>query len=75
MSAAYMLYLYWRVIFGELVKPTLQTIKDLSLREVAQRVRALQPAESVFAPVRIVGREHNEALFGQPRGEPPVVPE
>ena len=35
LSACYMLYLYWRVIFGELVKPTLQTIKDLSLREVA----------------------------------------
>jgi NADH-quinone oxidoreductase subunit M len=35
LSAAYMLYLYWRVIFGALVKPTLQTIADLSLREVA----------------------------------------
>jgi NADH-quinone oxidoreductase subunit M len=33
LSAAYMLYLYWRVIFGELVKPALQTIKDLTLRE------------------------------------------
>ena len=35
LSAAYMLYLYWRVIFGELLKPALQAIKDLSLREVA----------------------------------------
>jgi NADH-quinone oxidoreductase subunit M len=35
LSAAYMLYLYWRVIFGELVKPALQSIKDLSLREAA----------------------------------------
>jgi NADH-quinone oxidoreductase subunit M len=35
LSAAYMLYLYWRVIFGELVKPALMTIKDLSLREFA----------------------------------------
>jgi NADH-quinone oxidoreductase subunit M len=35
LSAAYMLYLYWRVIFGELVKPSLQAIKDLSLREAA----------------------------------------
>ena len=35
LSACYMLYLYWRVIFGELVKPALATIKDLSLREVA----------------------------------------
>jgi len=34
-SAAYMLYLYWRVIFGRLVKPSLQAIKDLSLREIA----------------------------------------
>jgi NADH-quinone oxidoreductase subunit M len=35
LSAAYMLYLYWRVIFGKLVKPALMTITDLSLREVA----------------------------------------
>ena len=35
LSAAYMLYLYARVIFGKLVKPALQTIKDLSAREVA----------------------------------------
>jgi len=35
LSACYMLYLYWRVVFGELVKPALRTIKDLSLREVA----------------------------------------
>jgi len=35
LSAAYMLYMYWRVIFGELVKPALMGIKDLSLREAA----------------------------------------
>ncbi len=35
LSACYMLYLYWRVIFGELVKPALRTIKDLSFREAA----------------------------------------
>ena len=35
LSATYMLYMYWRVIFGELVKPALQAIKDLSLREAA----------------------------------------
>jgi NADH-quinone oxidoreductase subunit M len=35
LSAVYMLYLYWRVIFGRLVKPALQTIQDLSLREFA----------------------------------------
>ncbi len=35
LSAAYMLYLYRRVVFGKLVKPGLQTIQDLSLREVA----------------------------------------
>ncbi len=34
-AAAYMLYLYWRVVFGRLVKPGLQAIKDLSPREVA----------------------------------------
>jgi NADH-quinone oxidoreductase subunit M len=35
LSAAYMLYLYGRVIFGALVKPSLQAIQDLSLREIA----------------------------------------
>ncbi len=35
LSAAYALWLYRRVIFGALVKPSLQTIQDLSLREVA----------------------------------------
>ncbi len=35
LSAAYMLYLYRRVVFGKLVKPALQTIQDLSWREVA----------------------------------------
>ncbi|HEX2593484.1 MAG TPA: NADH-quinone oxidoreductase subunit M, partial [Rhizomicrobium sp.] len=35
LSAAYALYLYRRIIFGKLVKPGLQTIQDLSLREVA----------------------------------------
>ncbi len=35
LSAAYMLYLYWRVIFGRLVKPSLQAIQDLSAREIA----------------------------------------
>jgi len=35
LSAAYMLYLYWRVIFGKLVKPGLQAIQDLSAREIA----------------------------------------
>ena len=35
LSAAYALFLYRRIIFGALVKPTLQTIQDLSLREIA----------------------------------------
>jgi NADH-quinone oxidoreductase subunit M len=35
LSAAYALYLYRRIIFGALVKPSLQTIQDLSAREVA----------------------------------------
>ncbi len=35
LSAAYALYLYRRVVFGELVKPALMTIKDLSPREFA----------------------------------------
>ena len=33
-SAAYALWLYRRVIFGELVKPTLKAIQDLSYREI-----------------------------------------
>jgi len=35
LSAAYALYLYRRVVFGDLVKPALKTIQDLSLREIA----------------------------------------
>jgi NADH-quinone oxidoreductase subunit M len=35
LSAAYALYLYRRTIFGALVKPSLQTIRDLSAREIA----------------------------------------
>ncbi|MEI9993294.1 MAG: NADH-quinone oxidoreductase subunit M [Rhizomicrobium sp.] len=35
LSAAYALYVYRRVVFGELVKPALQTIKDLNAREIA----------------------------------------
>ena len=38
LSAAYMLYLYRRIIFGALVKPALKTIQDLSLREIATLV-------------------------------------
>ncbi|HSM97302.1 MAG TPA: NADH-quinone oxidoreductase subunit M [Rhizomicrobium sp.] len=34
-SAAYMLYLYWRIIYGKLVKPGLQAIQDLTAREIA----------------------------------------
>jgi len=34
LSAAYALYLYWRVIFGKLEKENLKTILDLSPREV-----------------------------------------
>jgi NADH-quinone oxidoreductase subunit M len=35
LSAAYALFLYRRIIFGALVKPSLQTIQDLSAREIA----------------------------------------
>src|SRR6201999_1066702 len=35
LSAAYALFLYRRIVFGELVKPALMTIQDLSMREVA----------------------------------------
>jgi NADH-quinone oxidoreductase subunit M len=35
LSAAYALYLYRRVIFGELVKPALQTITDMGPREIS----------------------------------------
>jgi NADH-quinone oxidoreductase subunit M len=35
LSAAYALFLYRRIIFGALVKPSLQVIQDLTAREVA----------------------------------------
>ena len=35
LSAAYALFLYRRIIFGELVKPALMTITDLTPREIA----------------------------------------
>ena len=35
LSAAYALYLYRRVVFGKLEKPSLQSLTDLSAREVA----------------------------------------
>jgi len=35
LSAAYALFLYRRIIFGALVKPSLQAIQDLTAREVA----------------------------------------
>jgi len=33
LGAAYMLYLYWRVMFGKLEKPDLLKLKDLDARE------------------------------------------
>ncbi len=35
LSAAYALYLYWRVVFGKLEKPSLKDLLDLSPREFA----------------------------------------
>ena len=35
LSAAYALFLYRRIIFGALVKPALQTMQDLTAREIA----------------------------------------
>ncbi|HEU4960093.1 MAG TPA: NADH-quinone oxidoreductase subunit M [Sphingomonas sp.] len=35
LGAAYMLYLYWRIAFGELVHEDVKLMPDLSLREVA----------------------------------------
>ncbi len=43
LGAAYMLWLYRRIIFGELVKPDLMRMKDLNPREVA-----------IFAPLVIL---------------------
>ena len=43
LGAAYMLYLYRRIIFGKLVKDELITIKDMSIREIA-----------IFAPLIIL---------------------
>jgi NADH-quinone oxidoreductase subunit M len=73
LSVCYMLYLYWRLIFGELVKPVLQTIKDLSLREAvilgplvaATLIMGLYP-KFVFditgASVANLIRQHNAAV-------------
>ena len=47
LSAAYALYLYRRVIFGALEKPSLQDIADLSYREVAG-VRAAGAADDLL---------------------------
>lgn len=35
LSAAYALFLYRRIVFGALVKPSLQTMQDLTAREIA----------------------------------------
>ncbi len=43
LGAAYMLWLYWRVIFGALTKASLKNITDLSLRE-----------KLIFAPLIVV---------------------
>jgi len=43
LGAAYMLYLYRRVIFGELTKENLKTILDVDAREVA-----------IFAPLLLI---------------------
>ena len=43
LGATYMLWLYRRVIFGELIKPDLMKMKDLSSREIA-----------IFAPLIIL---------------------
>ncbi len=41
LSAAYALWLYRKMVFGALVKPSLQTIKDLTLRECLMLVPLL----------------------------------
>src|SRR5690606_22525898 len=43
LGAAYMLYLYKRVVFGELTKPDVKSMKDLNLREIA-----------IFAPLIVL---------------------
>jgi len=43
LGAAYMLYLYRRVVFGELTKPDVKAMKDINLREV-----------SIFAPLVVL---------------------
>jgi NADH-quinone oxidoreductase subunit M len=74
LSAAYMLYLYRRVVFGALVKPSLQAIQDLTLREVAILVPLVlitiamgiypKPIFDVTSvSVANLIREHKEALL------------
>jgi NADH-quinone oxidoreductase subunit M len=84
LSAAYMLYLYWRVMLGELVKPALQTIKDLSWREavilvplvIATIVMGVYP-KFVFditgASVAHLVHQHRAAVAFDQGGGHPVV--
>ncbi|HKT14380.1 MAG TPA: NADH-quinone oxidoreductase subunit M [Allosphingosinicella sp.] len=59
LGAAYMLYLYWRVAYGKLVKPDVAAMPDLNLRELAMLVpiglvvlwMGVYP-ESFMAPMR-----------------------
>ena len=66
-SAVYALWLYRRVIFGQLVKPALKTIQDLSYREIgimAPLDRADDPARRLSrARARRGGRLGQEARF------------
>ena len=43
LGAAYMLFLYKRVVFGELTKPDVRSMKDINAREIA-----------IFAPLVVL---------------------
>ncbi len=68
LSAGYALYLYRRMIFGELVKPSLQTITDMGPREIAimAPLLALTILFGVYpAPILDVTRASVKSLVAQ----------
>ncbi|GAB4119335.1 MAG: NADH-quinone oxidoreductase subunit M [Rhodothalassiaceae bacterium] len=86
LGAAYMLWLYRRVIFGTLDKPDLKTLTDLSGREIAIFVPLVlgvlwmglypKPVLEVIAPaVEKLRIEHETALDAAGAGQPEAVGE
>jgi NADH-quinone oxidoreductase subunit M len=81
LSAAYMLYLYWRVVFGKLDKPDVAAMPDLDTRELAM-LGAIAAVvlwmgvypESFIAPMRAdVGLLLERVERARPAGDAQIV--